>query len=69
MNAVILNPHPFLEFSIDQDVLDPFTRDFFYPQVEVDDGRVKIPEEPGWGISINTSWLEKAAYTLSELNS
>jgi L-alanine-DL-glutamate epimerase-like enolase superfamily enzyme len=67
MNAAIPNPHPFLEFSIDQDVLDPFTKDFFYPQVEINDGKVKVPAEPGWGISINTDWLEKSVYTLSEL--
>jgi L-alanine-DL-glutamate epimerase-like enolase superfamily enzyme len=69
MNAAIPNPHPFLEFSIDQDVLDPFTKDFFIPQVEVDDGKVRVPEDPGWGISINNDWLEGSVYTLSEINS
>jgi L-alanine-DL-glutamate epimerase-like enolase superfamily enzyme len=69
MNAAILNPHPFLEFSIDQDVLDPFTKDFFYPVMEVKDGKVKVPDEPGWGITISEDWLEKSVYTISEFDS
>ena len=66
MNAAIPNPHPFLEFSIDQQHLDPWTQGFFYPAMEVKDGRVKVPDEPGWGISISHDWLEKSAYTVSE---
>ncbi len=67
-NAAIGNPHPFMEFSIDQNHLDPWTKDFFYPQVKIVDGKVDVPQEPGWGIHISSPWLEKSAYTCSERN-
>jgi L-alanine-DL-glutamate epimerase-like enolase superfamily enzyme len=31
----------------------------------VDNGQVKIPSEPGWGVEINPKWLEAAAYQKS----
>lgn len=67
MNSAIKNPHPFLEFSIDQEHLDPWTKDFFFPVMKVRDGKVEVPQEPGWGIVINKDWLEKATYDVSEL--
>ncbi|WP_165444941.1 mandelate racemase/muconate lactonizing enzyme family protein [Gracilibacillus phocaeensis] len=65
-NAAIPNPHPFMEFSIDQDHLDPWTKGFF-PPIEVQDGKVAVPQEPGWGVEINSEWMAKTNYTVSEV--
>ncbi|WP_010268843.1 mandelate racemase/muconate lactonizing enzyme family protein [Paenibacillus senegalensis] len=46
MYAALANAYPFLEISIDQEYLDPWTKNFFYPAVEVKDGKVKVPREP-----------------------
>jgi L-alanine-DL-glutamate epimerase-like enolase superfamily enzyme len=34
--------------------------------LRVEDGKVKIPDGPGWGVEINPVWLQKAAYRISE---
>lgn len=30
------------------------------------DGKVAIPDGPGWGVAINQSWLDDAHYQVSE---
>ena len=30
------------------------------------DGKVKIPDGPGWGVKINPAWIEKAACLKTE---
>ncbi len=32
------------------------------------DGKVQIPEGPGWGVEISSSWLEKSACQVSEVS-
>jgi len=32
------------------------------------DGKVQIPDGPGWGVEISKDWLEKATYQKSELS-
>lgn len=36
------------------------------PALHVQDGKVRIPDAPGWGVTLNPAWLEKAAYQQSE---
>ena len=31
----------------------------------ISDGKVMIPNEPGWGIEIDPAWLERATYQIS----
>jgi L-alanine-DL-glutamate epimerase-like enolase superfamily enzyme len=31
------------------------------------DGMVAIPDGPGWGVEIEPSWLDKAAYQVTEI--
>ena len=31
------------------------------------DGKVQIPDAPGWGVEISKDWLSKASYQKSEL--
>ena len=62
--AAIPNAGPFVEFTIEGDVNKGET--IYSPALEVKDGKVKIPDGPGWGVTINPAWLEKAAYQKSE---
>lgn len=65
--AAIPNAGPFVEFTIEGDVNQGET--IYSPALVVKDGRVKIPDGPGWGVKINPAWLEKAAYLKSEMKS
>jgi L-alanine-DL-glutamate epimerase-like enolase superfamily enzyme len=62
--AAIPNAGPFVEFTIEGPGNEDET--LYSPSLEVKDGKVKIPEDPGWGAKINPAWLEKAAYLKSE---
>ena len=62
--AAIANAGPFVEFTIEAD--DNKGEAFYSPGLVVKDGKVKIPDGPGWGVKINPTWIEKAAYLKSE---
>ena len=62
--AAVPNAGPVVEFSIEEDGSQ--TADLYSPFPEVKDGKVKIPDDPGWGVTINPQWLEKANYLKSE---
>jgi len=62
--AAIPNAGPCVEFSIEEDA--NAGECLYRPRLSVADGKVKIPDEPGWGVTINSSWLEKASYLKSE---
>ena len=62
--ASIPNAGPFVEFSIEEDANEG--ERFYSPSLKVRDGKVKLPDGPGWGVTINPGWLEKAAYLKSE---
>jgi len=62
--AAIPNAGPFVEFTIEGDGNQGEA--FYSPSLEVKDGKVKIPDGPGWGVKINPAWLEKADYRKSE---
>jgi L-alanine-DL-glutamate epimerase-like enolase superfamily enzyme len=62
--AAIPNAGPFVEFTIEGDGNQD---EFFYsPSLEVQEGKVKIPDDPGWGITIKPAWFEQANYLKSE---
>ncbi len=64
MLGAIPNAGNYLEYSIEP---TPWTEGLFSPALEVIDGKVSIPNHPGWGIEINPTWLQDAAYQISEL--
>jgi len=65
MLGAIKNAGPYVEFSIEP---DHWTQNLFAnPILQVKDGKVAIPQGPGWGITLNNEWLEKADYRISEL--
>jgi len=61
--GAIPNAGPYLEFSIEP---AGWTKDIYYPGLEVRDGRVAIPDGPGWGVTVNPSWLAAAKRQISE---
>ena len=62
--AAIPNAGPFVEFSIEEDA--NAGEKLYRPALKVKEGKVKIPDGPGWGVQINPAWLEKAAHLQSE---
>jgi L-alanine-DL-glutamate epimerase-like enolase superfamily enzyme len=62
--AAVPNAGPFVEFTIEGDGNEGEA--FYSPALEVKDGKVKIPDGPGWGVNINPAWLAKADYRKSE---
>jgi L-alanine-DL-glutamate epimerase-like enolase superfamily enzyme len=64
MMGAIRNAGPHIEFSIEP---TPWTDDLFFPALEVRNGKVNIPDGPGWGVTINPEWLTRAQYQISTL--
>lgn len=60
--GAIPNAGDYVEYTIEN---DPWTRDLFEPALKVRDGKVAIPNGPGWGIIVNKSWLEKASHQIT----
>jgi L-alanine-DL-glutamate epimerase-like enolase superfamily enzyme len=67
MMGAISNAGPYVEFSIEGKDYYPWQEDFYRPALVVRDGKVQIPEGPGWGVDLNPQWLAKAKYQKSEL--
>ena len=61
--AAIPNAGSYMEFSID--ARTP-AQPLYSPMPEVRDGKVAVPEGPGWGVKVNPDWLGAADYTISE---
>jgi len=61
--AAIPNPGPHMEFSIEP---TPWAQGLYTPALEVHDGRVAVPEGPGWGVAISDDWLATADRAASD---
>jgi L-alanine-DL-glutamate epimerase-like enolase superfamily enzyme len=55
--AVIPNPGPHVEFSIEP---DHWADEIFTPVLTVKNGLIPFPTGPGWGVTVNPSWVAKA---------
>lgn len=67
LNA-IENAGKFLEFSIEGEDYYPWQTGLFAGNpFKVENGNVRISEDPGWGVGFNPIWLENADYQLSEI--
>jgi len=65
--AAIDNAGPYLELSIEGPDYYPWQEGLFAgAPYAVEDGQVRVPDAPGWGLDINPSWLERADYRISE---
>ncbi len=61
------NAGKYLEFAIEDESYYPWQQGLFLnPPFDVEDGKVSIPAEPGWGVEINPEWLNKVSYQKSE---
>ena len=67
--GAIENAGPYVEYSIEGTDYYPWEMGLFDPVLVAKDGKVQIPEGPGWGVEIRKDWLEKAQYKKSELPS
>lgn len=65
--GAIENAGPYVEFSIEGTDYYPWEPGLYDPVLVTKDGKVQIPEGPGWGVEIRKDWLEKAQYQKSEL--
>jgi L-alanine-DL-glutamate epimerase-like enolase superfamily enzyme len=65
--GAIPNAGKYLEFSIEGPDYYPWQDGLFrnWPYA-ITDGKVMIPSEPGWGVEIEPSWLERSTYQSSE---
>jgi len=64
--GAIPNAGPYVEFSIEGADYYPWDAGLYQPALVARDGKVQIPEGPGWGVEISKDWLEKATYQKSE---
>ncbi len=65
--GAIENAGPYVEFSIEPPAYYPWQEGLFDPPLEARDGKVPIPEAPGWGVDINPAWIAAAEYRISAL--
>ena len=64
--AAAPNAGDFFEYSIEWDAaVNKVSVEMYEPQLTVRDGRVRVPEGPGWGVRINPAWLDSAARRVS----
>jgi L-alanine-DL-glutamate epimerase-like enolase superfamily enzyme len=65
--GAIPNAGKYLELSIEGPDYYPWQEGLFLnPPYAVTDGKVAIPDAPGWGVEIDPAWLERARYQISE---
>jgi L-alanine-DL-glutamate epimerase-like enolase superfamily enzyme len=64
--GAIENAGPYVEFSIEGPDYYPWQDNLFAPALVARDGKVQIPEGPGWGVEINKDWLAAASYRKTE---
>jgi L-alanine-DL-glutamate epimerase-like enolase superfamily enzyme len=65
--GAIENAGPYVEFSIEGEDYYPWQDRLFTPALIARDGKVQIPDAPGWGVEISKDWLSKATYQKSEV--
>ena len=63
--AAIENAGKYVEFSIERADYYPWQEGIFTPTYEISNGKVHIPDAPGWGIEIDPEWLALADYRIS----
>ncbi len=66
MMGAVKNAGPYVEFSIEADDYYPWQYGIYDDFPVAKDGKVQIPQEPGWGVTIRDEWLENADYRASE---
>jgi L-alanine-DL-glutamate epimerase-like enolase superfamily enzyme len=65
--GAIENAGPYVELSIEPAAYYPWQEGIYAPPLAVRDGKVEIPDGPGWGVEIDARWLGGADRRVSEL--
>jgi L-alanine-DL-glutamate epimerase-like enolase superfamily enzyme len=66
--GAIPNAGKYLEFSIEGTDYYPWQDGLFLgTPFAVTDGKVQIPQGPGWGVEVNPDWLARASHAVSTL--
>ncbi|MBN1125224.1 MAG: mandelate racemase/muconate lactonizing enzyme family protein [Sedimentisphaerales bacterium] len=60
--GAIPNAGPHVEYTIES---NPWTRELYQPVLKVRDGKVAVPNNPGWGVVLNKTWLENAQHQIT----
>jgi len=68
MMGAIENAGPYVELSIEPDAYYPWQDGLYNPVLMARDGRVQIPDAPGWGVEISPQWLATATHQTSALD-
>ncbi len=64
--GAIPNAGKYLEFSIEGEDYYPWQQGLFRGDpFAIVDGKIAIPDEPGWGVEIDLGWLDRAKYQRS----
>lgn len=58
--AAIPGAGSYVEFSIEPPDYQPWELGIYSPALEIVDGKVAVPDGPGWGVEISKDWLDKA---------
>lgn len=67
--AAIPNAGQYLELSIEGEDYYPWEQGLFLEDpYSVDDGRVRVSDNPGWGVEISPQWLDQAVHQASRLD-
>jgi L-alanine-DL-glutamate epimerase-like enolase superfamily enzyme len=66
--GAIENAGPYVEFSIEEADYYPWQYGIYTEFPVARDGKVQIPQGPGWGVEINPQWLNQADYKISRLD-
>ena len=68
MMGALENAGPYVEFSIEGADYYPWQYNIYEPALVAVNGKVQIPDSPGWGVEINPDFLEKTKHQISELS-
>jgi L-alanine-DL-glutamate epimerase-like enolase superfamily enzyme len=55
--AAIPNAAEFVEYTIEE---EPWSERLFEPGLAIEDGSIRVPEGPGWGVEPSPAWLTLA---------
>ena len=66
--GALKNAGPYVEFSIEGADYYPWQYGIYEPALVAADGKVQIPEAPGWGVEINPGFLETTQHQISALD-
>jgi L-alanine-DL-glutamate epimerase-like enolase superfamily enzyme len=64
MMGAIANAGPYAEFSVEA---QSHSSGFYSPRLEAIEGKVQIPDGPGWGVTIDPNWLANTERMVSEV--